>query len=1035
MAKLYPPYIEGTLPAFCLNEGGGELVIPFAHNRAISEIGEIKGFAIKIKTVQNDVLLGDVESNNWDRENNVVIFPVQNYKIDGLNDLEFKIGQYYKIQLAYINEDGNIGYYSTVGVVKCTSEPTVAIDNFDANKVNNNAPEFIGTFKQAENGDISEKVYSSKFIITDLRGNEIFNTGDVLHSIENNPNSYESHDSVYFNRDLNYGEIYKIQYIVTTTNGLVYSSPKYLLTQQKSINMELKGDLIATLNYDEGFADVALKGFIDEAGGEEIVDGLFILSREDSLKPGVWEELTRFSLKHEYPTRTIFRDFTIEQGKTYTYSLQQYNANSVYSDRKKSNQLYADFEDMFLYDGERQLKLRFNPQVSSFKMQLSETRTDTIGNKYPFFFRNARVGYKTFPISGLVSMLSDENEFFIKFEDILRTKREYDRESTPVTKSKKIWPPIIEKNTDLVSKNYASERLFKMEVLDWLNNGHVKLFKSPSEGNYLVRLMDSSLSPNAQLGRMLHTVNSTAYECAETNYRNLVENNIIKEITLDDRDTYVSNWRAHSLPPDFFTNGGKLNLNNNIVSGSSRILLTSSAATNHSENLLISEDVSGAYTTMLRFLEFLPGDQIELVFNPSGEFIEPDNLNRNSGIIITIGSTGNYYVDDIKPVYGIYVLLDKEKEQQFSRTGQPSITYLYDTPTRTVFRSIEETQADVGGYYNFVGKDVSFNLIDVITYMREVPTHICFSRYFKRPIEFLFYNSNNLTIAKDDNIYNGWWEESNIDIGYGYRKLKTKYRNSAKEQNYYSLNSKHKEFSHFYWTQDFNENEVFDDKENMEYSPYSLYVLCDEYLNNPSRKDSIIDHMAHAPYMPDDDEKAYHAASHIFEKYHIDRLVHAHTPEELLTLHTLMAMQLAEENIEEEISIVNDAVPLYVLDPWYGKIYQVGVNFMYDPSIIYNEEKIELREIDRYDLEDMEPTDTSIIIGNGIYGDIFYQKVTQTFAYEPKDKKVIWESAVAAVKNSSIGYREEAAERFAYNILNAAIDAAREEWQSLIEGE
>jgi hypothetical protein len=28
----------------------------------------------------------------------------------------------------------------------------------------------------------------------------------------------------------------------------------------------------------------------------------------------------------------------------------------------------ADFEDMFLYDGERQLKIKFNPTVSSFKM-------------------------------------------------------------------------------------------------------------------------------------------------------------------------------------------------------------------------------------------------------------------------------------------------------------------------------------------------------------------------------------------------------------------------------------------------------------------------------------------------------------------------------------------------------------------------------------------------------------------------------------------------------------------------------------------
>ena len=72
---------------------------------------------------------------------------------------------------------------------------------------------------------------------------------------------------------------------------------------------------------------------------------------------------------------------------------------------------------MFLFDGKRQLKLQFNPQVSSFKTQLAETRSETIGSKYPFFFRNARVGYKVFPISGLVSMLTDDNQFFISYKE------------------------------------------------------------------------------------------------------------------------------------------------------------------------------------------------------------------------------------------------------------------------------------------------------------------------------------------------------------------------------------------------------------------------------------------------------------------------------------------------------------------------------------------------------------------------------------------------------------------------------------------
>lgn len=90
MAKLYPPYIEGTLPAFCVdvNTGDGVLTIPFAHNKAVST-DEILGIAVKVKTVQNDVLITsftnrDVNGVYTDYENGSgdVVFNIKNFKID-----------------------------------------------------------------------------------------------------------------------------------------------------------------------------------------------------------------------------------------------------------------------------------------------------------------------------------------------------------------------------------------------------------------------------------------------------------------------------------------------------------------------------------------------------------------------------------------------------------------------------------------------------------------------------------------------------------------------------------------------------------------------------------------------------------------------------------------------------------------------------------------------------------------------------------------------------------------------------------------
>jgi hypothetical protein len=86
---------------------------------------------------------------------------------------------------------------------------------------------------------------------------------------------------------------------------------------------------------------------------------------------------------------------------------------------------------------------------------------------------------------------------------------------------------LVEKTTNLTGDNIAAEREFKMKVLEWLTNGEPKVFRSPTEGNYIVRLMNSSLSPNDTLGRMLHTFTSTAYEVADYNYETLGKMNFI----------------------------------------------------------------------------------------------------------------------------------------------------------------------------------------------------------------------------------------------------------------------------------------------------------------------------------------------------------------------------------------------------------------------------------------------------------------------------------------------------------------------------
>jgi len=87
--------------------------------------------------------------------------------------------------------------------------------------------------------------------------------------------------------------------------------------------------------------------------------------------------------------------------------------------------------------------------------------------------------------------------------------------------------------------NLRREREFKMEALSWLTNGKPKLFRSPSEGNFIVRIMNVSMSPLDVVGRMLHSFSGTAYEIAECTFDNLNTYGFISAPDRDNRDLKI----------------------------------------------------------------------------------------------------------------------------------------------------------------------------------------------------------------------------------------------------------------------------------------------------------------------------------------------------------------------------------------------------------------------------------------------------------------------------------------------------------------
>ena len=75
--------------------------------------------------------------------------------------------------------------------------------------------------------------------------------------------------------------------------------------------------------------------------------------------------------------------------------------------------------------------------------------------------------------------------------------------------------------------DYTYEREFREAVEEFLHNGKVKLFKSLQEGNMLVKVMNVTLTPKQQLGRLLYEFSATFVEVDEPSILNLQKHGLI----------------------------------------------------------------------------------------------------------------------------------------------------------------------------------------------------------------------------------------------------------------------------------------------------------------------------------------------------------------------------------------------------------------------------------------------------------------------------------------------------------------------------
>lgn len=751
MERLYPPNIEGTIPAFCLNyekdETGtttakrAKIVVPFSMNRAVSRASlydkdgkQGVGFRLNLKSVYNNTFLVSVDAESWSLDPYC-------YAVFDVSEANLKVGQSYKVQIAYVDNKGVTGYLSNVGVVKCTAKPTVSIAGLTAGRgnINTHKYDYVGVYNHE--GDPSEKVYSYCFNLYDNEGNLVETSGECLHDSTTDTLITESTDSWAINHDLERSKSYYIEYNVSTINNLITeaivrddetskkvisastpTSGKYRIMQSKTIDPEISVEVIPVLNYENGYVDVKLNGKKNPDGVEYTATGAFKILRSSGEENfGAWHEVLRFALYGQKPSYWSWRDLTVKQGVSYKYAIQQYSdINDIVSNRIESEPIYVDFEHAFLFDGEKQLKIKYNPKVANFKNDVLESKMDTIGSQYPFIFRNGSVKYKEFSISGLISCQMDE-EFLFSSEELKDAAE------------------------NLTGKNIAAEREFKLKVLEWLNNGKPKLFRSPSEGNYIVRLLNVSMTPMDTLGRMLHTFTSTAYEIAEHNYDNLSSLGLI---SLGDPTVKQLRWETVDLSKDPVPDDKDFK--------------------NDKNNYLKYKAVS------LHFEGMIPGDIIHIddgihhtsyptypdkQYAPKYEKDKDDTTTASAtGFDVVIGVTGSYIIDlragiEVKAVY----FKDRADKSDVTTDTQNtyvhhqgSLTYAYYSKIQNRFDSITGIEAFDTPLRQFIGEH---NILEEIQNVKREVQNIYWLHAALREVIPLYKKGDTLYEDPDRNLY------------------------------------------------------------------------------------------------------------------------------------------------------------------------------------------------------------------------------------------------------------------------------------------
>ena len=577
--NLFPPLVPDAQPAF-LKTSGCKFYFALSNYNNKEDIKNVQISLVDQKTNQSafdpsehptGIKIATLSSEEEDliKDDYKYSVSISPTDVGGFNN-----NQFYIVQLRFTSNEASdlpqngkaidswlfnnkeyFSEWSTICLIRAIDQPQIFISNLNNDNSIKELPtplsEISGRLYYEDDSSETEylKSYNLNIYETSLGSKNSTYKTQQIYANEYNFNEFYQEIPYDFKKNVNYTLAFT--YITNNlyTNTVLY---KFKISEE----YENKLDGVITIVPEE--KDGRIKLDIDFEHTIKTNNDIIIKRASSKTNFKIWETVK--TIPHTIESlRNVWYDTSIESGIWYKYRFYSKNDYGLDKFVQTDQPVICTFEDIFLTNEDKQLKIQFNPSISDFKYNTIDSQQVTLGAKYPFVKRNGNSFFRTFSIGGLISSFMDNEDWHNPeyYEGHFYTKNKTEPFTSSFelyNESKNLYSNYNINNNVLQYDDYVYEREFRKKVSDFLYENNIKLFRSLTEGNILVKLQNIAFQPIDSLGRRLYSFSATAVQIDDSIINNFNKYNIINKyyytykietlqnIYFNSKDSLISNY-------------------------------------------------------------------------------------------------------------------------------------------------------------------------------------------------------------------------------------------------------------------------------------------------------------------------------------------------------------------------------------------------------------------------------------------------------------------------------------------------------------